>query len=138
MAESGRRSATWERSLGRWTWKILPGYFPKHPENPFSAYLATSQVRRLRTLREFLGRSNSTCSLGRGENGLALKEEEPKDLVIFGSAILIQGLLQAGVLDRLVLLVHPLVLGSGRKLFAESGGLASLRLKEAKTTARVW
>jgi dihydrofolate reductase len=139
MAESGEALANMGALLlGRWTWENFAGYFPKHPENPFSAYLGNiPKYVASRTLKEPLGWTNSSLLSGDAAKTVSrLKDDEPKDLVIFGSGILIQGLLQAGVLDRLVLLVHPLVLGSGHKLFAESGGLASLRLKEARTTAR--
>ena len=135
----GRLSPTWERfSSAAGPGRISPGYFPKHPENPFSAYLGNiPKYVASRTLKEPLGWSNATLLAGDAAKTVSrLKDEETKDLVIFGSALLIQGLLRAGVLDRMVLLVHPLVLGSGRRLFAESGDLASLRLKESKTTAK--
>jgi len=124
--------------LGRWTWENFAGYFPKHPENPFSAFLGNiPKYVASRTLKEPLGWSNSTLLSGDAAKTVSqLKDEEPKDLVIFGSATLIQGLLRARVLDRVILLVHPLVLGSGRKLFGDSGDLASLKLKESKTTGK--
>ena len=139
MAESGEALANMGALLlGRWTWENFAGYFPKHPENPFSAYLGNiPKYVASRTLKEPLGWSNSTLLAGDAAKTVSrLKDEEPKDLVIFGSGLLIQGLLRAGILDRMVLLVHPLVLGSGRKLFAQSGELASLTLKESKATAK--
>jgi dihydrofolate reductase len=51
-----------------------------------------------------------------------------------GSGVLIQSLMPSGVIDRYVLLVHPLILGSGRRLFPDGGSSATLRLTGSKTT----
>jgi dihydrofolate reductase len=56
-----------------------------------------------------------------------------KDLVILGSGVLIQSLMLHNLIDEYVLLVHPLILGSGRRLFADSGAFATLRLIDTKT-----
>jgi dihydrofolate reductase len=55
--------------------------------------------------------------------------------VIFGSGVLIQSLMGYGLVDRYVLLIHPLVLGSGRRLFTDPGAFATLRLVGSKTTS---
>jgi dihydrofolate reductase len=46
----------------------------------------------------------------------------------------VQSLLRANLVDQFVLLIHPLVLGSGRRLFPDGGPSAALRLVDAKTT----
>jgi dihydrofolate reductase len=63
-----------------------------------------------------------------------LKEELGKDLVILGSGELVQSLMRRNLVDEYVLLIHPLVLGSGRRLFADGGAFAALRLVGIKTT----
>jgi dihydrofolate reductase len=63
-----------------------------------------------------------------------LKNELDKDLVIMGSGELIQSLMRANLVDEYVLLIHPLVRGSGRRLFPEGGTFATLRLVGVKTT----
>ena len=60
-----------------------------------------------------------------------LKQEEGPDLVVHGSAALADSLLQNGLVDQIRLLVYPLVLGKGKRLF-ENGTTASLKLVESK------
>lgn len=61
----------------------------------------------------------------------ALKQEAGGDIGVHGSATLAQTLLQHGLVDRLHLLVYPVVLGEGRKFFAE-GTTATLKLIETR------
>ncbi len=63
-----------------------------------------------------------------------LKEESGLDLVVLGSGELVQSLMQRNLVDEYVLLIHPLVLGSGRHLFTDGGAFAALRLVGTKTT----
>ena len=63
-----------------------------------------------------------------------LKEQPGKDLVVLGSGALVQSLMRANLVDEYVLLIHPLVLGSGRRLFPDGGAFAALRLVDAKAT----
>jgi dihydrofolate reductase len=62
-----------------------------------------------------------------------LKEQPIGDLAILGSGELIGSLMAAGLVDEYLLVIHPLVLGSGRRLFIE-GAHASLRLTDSITT----
>jgi dihydrofolate reductase len=65
-----------------------------------------------------------------------LKGEPDHDMVVSGSGVLIQSLMRHNLVDRYVLLIHPLVLGSGRRLFVDPGAFAALRLIDSKTTAK--
>ncbi|HEV8192061.1 MAG TPA: dihydrofolate reductase family protein [Ktedonobacterales bacterium] len=64
-----------------------------------------------------------------------LKGELDKDLLILGGGELAQSLLRSNLIDEYVLLSHPLVLGSGRRLFPEGSPSATLRLVDTKTTS---
>ncbi len=64
-----------------------------------------------------------------------LKRTSDGDLVMMGSSELIGSLLSADMVDVFVLMIHPLVLGTGRRLFAD-GGQASLRLTESIVTTK--
>jgi dihydrofolate reductase len=63
-----------------------------------------------------------------------LKEQPGKDIVILGSGELVQSLMRRNLVDEYVLLIHPLVLGSGRRLFTDGGSFAALRLVGTRTT----
>jgi dihydrofolate reductase len=62
----------------------------------------------------------------------ALKEQHGKDISIVGSPTLIRTLLPQGLVDELSLLVHPIVVGSGKRLFAD-GPSVNLELVSATT-----
>ncbi len=64
-----------------------------------------------------------------------LKESSGTNLVIMGSGVLIGALMAADLIDEYLLMIHPLVLGSGRRLFA-GGTPASLRLVDSKVTTK--
>jgi len=64
----------------------------------------------------------------------SLKAQQDKDLMILGSGELIQTLMQHRLVDQYVLLIHPLVLGTGQRLFREGNAFSSLRLVDSKTT----
>jgi dihydrofolate reductase len=63
-----------------------------------------------------------------------LRQTEGKDIVILGSGELVRSLARHDLIDRYVLQIYPLVLGSGQRLFAEDGTQAKLRLVDAKPT----
>lgn len=61
-----------------------------------------------------------------------LKQQDGKDITVHGSATLAQALIQHGLVDRLRLLIYPVVLGEGQRFF-QDGTMATLQLLEAKT-----
>jgi dihydrofolate reductase len=63
----------------------------------------------------------------------ALKELPGKDIAMSGSAILAEWLLHQNLLDELRVMVHPIVLGSGRRLFKDGQSQQSLELVQSKT-----
>jgi len=123
--------------LGRRTYEDFYAYWPNQPEpNPFTAVLNNSQKYvASTTLEEPLPWRNSTLLKGDAAEAVArLKEELGKDLVVLGSGELVQSLMRRNLVDEYVLLIHPLVLGSGRRLFADGGAFAALRLVNTRTT----
>ena len=122
--------------LGRRTYEDFYAVWPNRTDNPFTAVLNTSQKYvASTTLEEPLPWSNSTLLKGDAAEAVArLKEEPGKDLVVLGSGELVQSLMRRNLVDEYVLLIHPLVLGSGRRLFADGGAFAALRLVGTKTT----
>ncbi len=123
--------------LGRRTYEHMAAHWSHAPEdNPYTAVInnATKYVAS-RTLREPLSWNNSTLLEGDAADAVASLEEEPgDDLVILGSGELIRSLMRRNLIDSFVLTIHPLVLGSGRRLFTDGGAFAKLRLVEVKPT----
>ena len=80
---------------------------------------------------------NSTLLKGDATHAVArLKEELDENLVVFGSGVLVRSLMPSDLVDELLLMTHPLVLGSGRRLFSNSGSKPSaFQLVDSATTA---
>ena len=122
--------------LGRRTYEDFYAYWPKQTNSPFSEALNNLQKYvASTTLEEPLAWSNSTLLKGDVPEAVAgLKAQPGKGLVVMGSGELIQTLMKHNLVDRYVLLIHPLVLGSGRHLFTDGGAFAALHLVSAKAT----
>jgi dihydrofolate reductase len=132
-----RMSSAWSLLAGRTTYEQFAEYWPKQPPNPFTEALNRAQKYvASTTLTEPLAWQNSTLLRGDVADAVArLKADLDENLVVFGSGVLVRSLMPHGLIDELVLLIHPLVLGSGRRLFVESGpGLPALELAESTTT----
>jgi dihydrofolate reductase len=122
--------------LGRRTYEDFYNVWPKRKDSPYSAYMDNVQKYVVsRTLKEPLPWQNSTLLSGNLVNALTeLKKSQDKDLVIMGSGELIQSLMPDNVVDEFVLLIHPLVLGQGRRLFADGVHSTPFELVRTKTT----
>ena len=122
--------------LGRRTYEQFYEFWPTQADSPFSAALANMQKYvASTTLSEPLPWANSTLLPGdAAEAGEGLKRERDEDLTVMGSGELIQALMPRGLIDEYLLMTHPLVLGSGRRLFP-AGASATLRLVDSVTTA---
>ena len=122
--------------LGRRTYEDFYAVWPKRKDDPISAMLDNMQKYVVsRTLSEPLSWINSTLLKGDASETVArLKGEPGKDLVVMGSGELAQSLMRSNLIDEYVLLIHPLVLGSGRRLFTDGSPTATLRLAGTRTT----
>jgi dihydrofolate reductase len=123
--------------LGRWTYESFFAFWPHQPQpNPFTSVLDNSRkFVASRTLKAPLAWKNSTLLEGDACDAVAtLKRDPAMNLLILGSGELTRSLFKAGLVDELLLMVHPLVLGTGRKLFGDDGVPSSLQLIETKPT----
>jgi dihydrofolate reductase len=122
--------------LGRRTYEDFAGFWPNQKDNPFTDVLDNIQKYvASTTLEEPLPWGNSTLLEGDAAEAVArLKEEPGKDLVVLGSGSLIESLMRRNLIDEFVLAIHPLVLGTGRRLFTDGGAFAALQLVDTKTT----
>lgn len=122
--------------FGRRTYEDFYSVWPNRTDNPFTDVLNNTQKYvASTTLREPLPWKNSTLLEGDAAKSMgSLKAQPGKDLVILGSGELVRALTKAGLVDEYILLIHPLVLGSGRRLFGDDGSNVALRLIDTKTT----
>jgi dihydrofolate reductase len=118
-----RMSSAWSLLAGRTTYERFADYWPKQEPNPFTEALNNVQKYvASTTLTEPLTWQNSTLLRGDAADAVArLKEELDENLVVFGSGVLVRSLMPGNLVDEFVLLIHPLVLGSGRRLFPNTG-----------------
>ena len=122
--------------LGRRTYEDFYAVWPNRKNNPFTEVLnKTQKYVASTTLEEPLPWSNSTLLKGDATEAVTrLKQQPGKDFVVLGSGELVRSLMRRNLVDEYVLLIHPLVLGSGRRLFSDAGVFTPLRLVDTKTT----
>ena len=122
--------------LGRRTYEDFFGFWPNQTGNPFTEVLDnTLKYVASTTLAEPLEWRNSELLAGDAAEAVAaLKRQPGKDMTVLGSGELVQSLRRRDLIDEYLLLIHPLVLGSGRRLFGDGGPAATLRLVDAKPT----
>jgi dihydrofolate reductase len=124
--------------LGRGTYENFAAHWPTAPEdqqvlaeplNTRPKYVAST------TLREPLGWQNSTL-LGAdlGAAVRALKAGDGDDLHAIGSPVLVRSLLAEGLVDELQLMIDPVLVGGGKRLFDDDGTLRRLRLAGSQVT----
>ena len=122
--------------FGRRTYEDFSGYWPHRTDNPFTPVLNERQKYvASRTLAEPLPWHNSTLLEGDAVDAAAeLKQRSDDDLTVMGSGELVESLQRRDLVDEYLLLIHPLVLGSGRRLFSGNSPSASLYLVEVTPT----
>jgi dihydrofolate reductase len=122
--------------LGRVTYEALAAFWPHQPGGtPMVDYInSVPKFVVSETLEEPLEWNNSTLIEGNvAEEITQLKRQPGKDITILGSGVLVRSLLRDGLLDELKLIVHPIVLGGGKRLFEEGGDQKALELVDSKT-----
>jgi dihydrofolate reductase len=125
--------------FGRVTYQEFATYWPyqNSAEQPFTDYLNnTPKYVVSTTLEEPLEWQNSILINDNVAQEISrLKQQPGKDIGIVGSATLVRSLLRDGLLDELTLMVPPIILGRGKRLFEEAGDQKALELVDSKTFA---
>lgn len=123
-AMGARMSDAWSLLVGRVTYARFFDYWPKQPPNPITeAFERVQKYVVSTTMSDPLPWAGSTLLEGDGAEEVArLKREVDGNLVIFGSGVLVRSLLRYGLVDEMVLMVHPILLGEGGRLFADGEG----------------
>ncbi len=123
--------------FGRRTYEDFFAFWPKQTDgNPFTEVLDnTPKYVASRTLVEPLPWRNSTLLAGEAVDSVAeLRETLDGDVVVLGSGVLVRSLAAAGLVDEYTLLIHPLVLGGGQRLFPDRGAFGELSLVDSVVT----
>lgn len=123
--------------FGRRTYEDFYSVWPKRTDgNPFTEVLNnTRKYVASATLEEPLPWINSTLLKGDAAEAVArLRKKAGKNIVVLGSGKLVRSLMRNHLVDEYVLQIHPLVLGSGRRLFSDGDPFAALKLIDTKTT----
>jgi dihydrofolate reductase len=124
--------------LGRRTYEILAGYWPNaseeeqvvaQPLNTKPKYVAST------TLNEPLEWENSSVLQGDATAAVqALKQDDGDDLHVIGSTQLVRTLIEHGLVDMFQLMIDPVTLGGGKRIFPDDGSLRSLQLVDSQVT----
>jgi dihydrofolate reductase len=124
--------------FGRRTYEIMAAFWPSQPDddmfaatlNKLPKYVAST------TLSEPLEWKNSTLLQGDVAKAVAeLKEQPGGNLVVLGSGELVQTLMENDLVDEYGLMINPIVLGSGKRLFRDGSAKRPLRLIRSMTSS---
>ena len=125
--------------LGRRTWQDFTAVWGRRTDgNPFTARMnETTKYVVSRTLEDADGWQNSVLLRGDAAGTVAeLKAQPGGDLGIIGSVSLVRSLHAAGLIDRYTLVICPLTLGSGARLFEGPAPLTEFELTSSVTTTK--
>lgn len=125
--------------FGRRTYEIFAAYWPGAPReeaaladplNTRPKYVAST------TLAGPLAWHNATVLQGDAAQAVAaLKREEGGDLLVIGSTVLVRTLMEHGLVDEYRLIIDPVIVGGGKRIFRDDGALRNLRLVDSQVTA---
>jgi dihydrofolate reductase len=121
--------------LGRTTYDLQAWYWPNQKGDKYGiANHKNSMPKYVVTSKSLQAQWNNSMAIQNNvlEEIAKLKGQPGKDILIEGSATLVQALAQAGLIDEYQFLVHPALAGSGKRFFKEGVGLTKLKLLESK------
>ena len=121
--------------MGRVTFEEMRGYWPLQTDDPSGTadYLdAVSKYVVSGTMRDPEWDRSTVLSGALVSEVEQLKAEDGRDIVTTGSITLVHGLIEAGLVDEYRLFVYPVVIGRGRRLFADPSETSRLRLEDAQ------
>lgn len=124
--------------FGRRTYEIMAAYWPNASEDDMFAEVLNGLPKYVAstTLEEPLSWQRSTLLVGDVPEAIrSLKDGDGGNIVILGSGVLVQSLIDHDLIDEFSLMIHPLVLGPGKRLFDNVARKVSLRLVSSSTTS---
>lgn len=127
---------------GRVTYEMMQSYWPeagskpnasKHDKEHSSWYNSVSKVVLSKTIQEAGLHHTKVIGDHLSDNINRIKQQDGKNILIFGSPRASQSLLNEGLIDEFWLFVNPIILGKGMPLFKDVTGTTTLKLVESKT-----
>ena len=137
VAEMGAHIAAEDTILlGRVTYQEWASYWPTSTDEPYASHINNTPKYVVSTTLDKVEWENSTLIKGDLAEEIArLKQQPGKNIGVAGSPTLVESLLQDDLLDELKLMIHPVVVGRGKRLFKDGGALKRLKLVDSKTTS---
>jgi dihydrofolate reductase len=124
--------------LGRVTYQDWAPFWPTSTDEPYASHINNTPKYVVSTTLETVEWGKwGKISLIKGnlaEEIARLKRQPGKNIGVAGSPTLVRSMLQADLLDELTLMIHPVVVGSGKRLFGDRGELKRLKLVDTKTS----
>jgi len=122
--------------LGRVTYQEWADYWPTSSDEPFAGFINNTPKYVVSTTLETVAWQNSTLLQGNlAEELTRLKAQPGKNITVTGSPTLVQSLLQQNLLDELTLMIHPVVVGQGKRLSPVGDDLKRLQLVTHRITS---
>lgn len=119
--------------LGRKTYQVFAAVWPPQQERPLAANLNSMPKYVVSSTLEDAEWNNSTVLSGEmTEEVERLKREIDGEILVYGSTQLVRTLFEHGLVDELRLMVHPVIVGAGKRLFGETSEKRPLRLVDSK------
>ena len=130
--------------LGRLTYESFAGSWPHVPDDPTRSEPEKDYARSLNAMRKIVVSSGLASADWSGSEIIRsldpaylqqLKRQDGKNILIYGSASIVQQLTGLGLIDEYQILVHPIVLGGGKALFANVTEAKRLELVSSRQFA---
>ena len=122
--------------LGRVTYQEWAPYWPTATDEPYASHINNTHKYVFSSTLDKVEWQNSTLvKRPLAEEINRLKGQPGKNIGVAGSPTLVRSLLQNDLLDELILMIHPVIVGKGKRLFPDKGDLKRLKLLSSQTTS---
>lgn len=121
--------------LGRTTYDLQAWYWPNQKDDKYGmANHKNNMAKYVVTSKPLQAQWNNSTIIEKDvvDEIAKLKQQPGQDILIEGSATLVEALLQADLIDELKLMVHPVIAGRGKRFFKDGMGLTKLQLVESQ------